>query len=77
MKQMSTSKTFVYLSFGINRTLTTTNPPFVKEHFIANDVKYDLRTRDLPQIPASKTMMFGINSSIKFLCGLLWNSILD
>ena len=40
------------------------------------DVKYDIRTRDLLQIPAAKSITFGIDS-INFRGSLLWNSIPD
>ena len=39
-------------------------------------VKYDLRTRDLLQIPAAKSVTFS-TGSIKFRGSLLWNSIPD
>ena len=48
----------------------------MQEYFIRKDVKYDLRTRDLLQIPAAKSITFGIDS-IKFRGRLLWNSIPD
>ena len=47
-----------------------------KEEHRRKDIKYDLRTRDVLQIPAAKTMMFGIDSII-FRGSLLWNSMLD
>ena len=56
--------------------LSNTNPPFMQDYFIMKDVKYDLRTRDLLQIPATKSITFGIDS-VKFRGSLLWNSILD
>ena len=46
----------------------------MQEYFIRKDVKYDLRTRDLLQIPAAKSITFGIDS-IKFRGSLLWSSI--
>ena len=48
----------------------------MQEYFIRKDIKYDLRTRVLLQIPAAKSMMFGIDS-IKFRGSLSWNSMLD
>ena len=51
-------------------------PPFVQEYFIRKDVKYDLRTGYILQIPAAKSITFGIDS-IKFRGSLLWNSISD
>ena len=48
----------------------------MQEYFIRKDVKYDLRTRDLLQIPAAKSTTFGIHS-IKFRGSLLQNSIPD
>ena len=39
-------------------------------------MKYELRTRDLLQISAAKSKMFGIDS-IKFQSSLLWNSMPD
>ena len=64
------------LMIEIYKTLNNTNPPFMQEYFIRKDVKYDLRTRDLLQIPAAKSVTFGIDS-IKFRGSLLWNSIPD
>ena len=46
----------------IYKTLNNTNPPFMQEYFIRKDVKYDLRTRDLLQILAAKSITFGIDS---------------
>ena len=60
----------------IYKALNNTNSPFMQEYFIRNDVKYDLRTRDLLHIPAAKSITFGIDS-IKFRGSLLWNSIPD
>ena len=60
----------------IYKTLNNTDPPFMQEYFIRKDVKYDFRTRDLKQIPAAKSITFGIDS-IKLRGSLLWNSIPD
>ena len=64
------------LMIEIYKTLNSTNPPFMQEYFIRKDFKYDHRTRDLLQIPAAKSITFGIDS-IKFRGSLLWNSIPD
>ena len=40
------------------------------------DVKYDLRTRVLLQIPATKSVTFAIDF-VKFRGSLLWNSTPD
>ena len=48
----------------------------MQEHCIRKDVKYDLRTRNLLQIPAANSTTFGIDS-MKFRGSLLWNSIPD
>ena len=64
------------LMIEIHKTLNNTNPPFMQEYFIRKDVKYDLRTRYLLQIPAAKSISFRIDS-IKFRGSLLWNSIHD
>ena len=48
----------------------------MQENFIRKDVKYDLRTRDLLQVPSVKSITFGIDS-IKFRSSLMWNSIPD
>ena len=48
----------------------------MQEYFIRKDFKYDHRTRDLLQIPAAKSITFGIDS-IKFRGSLLWNIIPD
>ena len=60
----------------IYKTLNNTNPPFMQVYFIRKDVKYDLRTRDLLQIPAAKSITFGTDS-VKFRGSLLWNSTPD
>ena len=64
------------LMIEIYKTLNNTNPPFMQENFIRNDVKYDLRTRDFLQIPAANSITFGIDS-VKFRCSLLRNSTSD
>ena len=48
----------------------------MQEYFIRKDVKYDLRTRDLLQIPAASSIAFGIDS-VKFRGSLLWDSTPD
>ena len=58
------------LMLEIYKALDKTNPPFMQEYFIRKEVKYDLRTKDLLQIPAAKCVMFGIDS-IKFRGSLL------
>ena len=64
------------LMIEIYKTLNCTNPSFVQECFVRKDTKYDLRTKDLLQIPAAKSIMFGIDS-ITFRGSLLWNSMPD
>ena len=64
------------LMIEIYKTLSNTNPPFMQECFIRKDVKYDLRTRDLLQIPSAKSITFGIDS-IKFRGSLFGKSIPD
>ena len=62
--------------WSLYKTLNNTYPSFMQEYFIREDIKYDLRTRDLLQIPAAKSTTFGIDS-IKFRVSLLRNSIPD
>ena len=64
------------LMIEIYKALNNINPLFMQEYFMMKDVKYDLRTRDLLQIPAAKSITFGIDS-IKSRGSLLWNSIPD
>ena len=64
------------LMIEIYETLNNTTPPIMQKYFIRKDVNYDLRTRDLLQIPAAKSITFGIDS-IKFRGSLLWNSTPD
>ena len=64
------------LVIEIYKTLNCTNPSFVQEYFVRKDTKYDLRTKDLLQIPAAKSIIFGIDS-ITFQGSLLWNSMPD
>ena len=70
------TQNFRMLMNEIYKTLNNTNPPFMQEYFTRKDVKYDLRTRDFLQVPAAKSIKFGIDS-IKFQCRLLWDSIPD
>ena len=70
------TKNLRMLMIEIYKMLNNTNLSFMQEYFIRKDVKYDLRTRDLLQIPATKSITFGIDS-IKFRGSLLWNSIPD
>ena len=60
----------------IYKPLNSTNPSFMQECFVRKDTKYDLRTKDLLQIPPAKSIRFGIDS-IKFRGSLLWNSMPD
>ena len=64
------------LMIEMNKTLNCTNPLLMKECFVRKDTKYDLRTKDLLQIPAAKCIMFGIDS-MKYRGSLLWNSMPD
>ena len=64
------------LMIEIYKTLNCTNPSFMQECFVRKDTQYDLRTKDLLQIPAAKSIMFGIDS-ITFRGSLLWNSMPD
>ena len=70
------TQNFRILMIEIYNMLNNTNPPFMQEYFIRKDVKYNLKTRDLLQIPAANSTKFGIDS-IKFQGSLLWNSIPD
>ena len=60
----------------VYKTLKNTNPPFMQEYFIRKDVKCDLWTRELLQVPAAKSITLGIDC-MEFRRSLLWNSILD
>ena len=60
----------------VYKALNNTNPPFMQEYFIRKDLKCYLRTRDLLQIPAAKSIKFGIDS-IKFRGSPLWKSTPD
>ena len=64
------------LMIEMYKTLNITNPPFMQTYFIRIDVKYNLRSRDLLETPAEKSIMFGIDA-IKCWGSLLWNSIRD
>ena len=60
------------LMIVIYKTLNNTNPPFMQGHFI----KKTPGLKIYKQIPAAKSITFGIDS-IKFRGSLLWNSIPD
>ena len=44
--------------------------------FIGMEITYDLRAKDLLQLPKAKTVLNGLNS-IVFRGSILWNSIPD
>ena len=49
------------LMIEIYKALINTNPSYMLEYYIRKDVRYDLRTTDLLQIPAEKSIKFGID----------------
>ena len=50
------------LMIEIYKTLNCTNPSFMQECFVRKDTTYDVRTKDLLQIPPAKSIMFGLDS---------------
>ena len=52
------------------------SPPVLLEFFTIKDINYDLRIKNLLQVPKVKTSTYGL-SSISFRGSMLWNTLLD
>ena len=51
-------------------------PSFMFEFFKQKDLRYDLRTNNLLQLPKTNTLVYG-NNSLSFRGSILWNTLSD
>ena len=62
------------LATEIYKSLTDTNPEFMKDYFSIKVVPYTLRNRNALRIPPARSTYYGTNS-IHFRACLLWNML--
>ena len=60
----------------VYKSLNRQNPAFMLDLFIRKEVTYDLRVKDLLELPTARTVLNGLNS-IVFRGSILWNAISD
>ena len=60
----------------VYKSLNCQSPAFMQDLFIRKEVTYDLRAKDLLQLPKARTVLNGLNS-IVFRGSILWNAISD
>eukprot|EP00112_Aurelia_sp_Birch-Aquarium-sp1_P009288 Seg205.19 transcript_id=Seg205.19/GoldUCD/mRNA.D3Y31 product="hypothetical protein" protein_id=Seg205.19/GoldUCD/D3Y31 len=60
----------------VYKSLNCQNPTFMWDLFIRKEVTYDLRAKDLLQLPKARTVLNGLNS-IAFRDSILWNALPD
>ena len=60
----------------VYKSLNPLNPAFMLHLFIRKEVTYDLRVKDLLQLPTARTVLNGFNS-IVFRGSIPWNAISD
>ena len=58
------------------KCLTSTNPSFLWDLFERRPTNYNLRIKDLVQLPSTKTVRYGLNS-LRFRRSMLWNTLPD
>ena len=69
-------KNLQFLLIEVYKSLNCQNPMFMWDMFKRRETTYDLRVKDLLQLPSTNTTSYGINS-ILFRGSILWNSIPD
>ena len=69
-------KNLQFLLIELYKSLNCQNPMFMWDMFKRRETTYDLRVKDLLQLPNTKTASYGINS-ILFRGSIQWNSIPD
>ena len=60
----------------VYKSLNLQNPAFMLDLFIRKEVTYDLRVKDLLQLPTARTVLNSLNS-IVFRDSILWNTKSD
>ena len=56
--------------------LNLKNPSFLWDLFERRPTNYNLRIKDLVQLPSTKTVRYGLNS-LRFRGSMLWNTLPD
>ena len=64
------------LMLEVYKCLTSDNPSFLCDFFKRKPVNYDLRVKDLVQLPDTRTFRYG-NDSLSFRGSILWNALPD
>ena len=64
------------LMLEVYKCLTSGNPTFLWDFFKRKPVKYNLRVKDLVQLPDTRTLRYG-NDSLAFRGSKLWNTLPD
>ena len=75
-EQTVNTKNLQKLMNEVYKSLNCQNPAFIRDLFIRKEVTYDLRSKDLLQVPKTRTVLYGLNS-IVFRGRILWNAISD
>ena len=70
------TKSLQTLLLDVYKCLTSKNPSFLWDLFERRSTKYNLRLKDLVQLPSTKTVRYGLNS-LKFRGSILWNTLPD
>ena len=70
------TKNLQKLMTEVYKSLNRQNPAFMLDLFIRKEVTYNLRVKDLLQLPTARTVLNGFNS-IVFKGSILWNAISD
>ena len=70
------TKNLQTLLLEVYKCLTSKNPSFQWDLFERRPTKYNLRIKDLVQLPSTKTIRYGLNS-LKFRESTLWNTLPD
>ena len=58
------------------KCLTSKNPSFLWDLFERRPTNYNLKIKDLVQLPSTKTVKYGLNS-LRFRGSMLWNKLPD
>ncbi len=64
------------LMLEVYKCLTSGNPSFLWDLFKRKPINYNLRVKDLVQLPNTRTLRYG-NDSLSFRGSILWNTLAD
>ena len=64
------------LLLEVYKCLTSKNPSFLWDLFERRPTNYNLRKKELVQLPSTKTVRYGLNS-LRFRGSMLWSTLLD